>query len=425
MNSSWVHRVLGLVIGTVAFLLSAYGVVPSAETVWADEPGMAALEEEIDDLKDRLARLESKLAAQQAAPAAAGGAGISLPSGLQGIELSGFVDTAYTYNFNEPEDTINDGRIFDVQANSFVVHNAQLNVSKGVDEYSPVGFNLTLMFGDDSEITSSTGFATDKVDIQQAYVEYLADIGDGLDLTFGKQATLIGAEVIESKDNWNYSRSYMFGLAIPFTHTGIRASYPLSETLSFTTGINNGWSVVDDDNIGKGIEGQIAWEDGPAFVSMTGMYSPEITSTTAVTLNDNADRWIYDLVATYQVNDDLALMLNYDYGHEADVLTLGNDTSWQGIALYAKQQLSETCSLAGRYEFYRDADGTKSPTISGTAGDLSLQELTLTAESQINQHLIARLEYRHDWANSNVFGHDDSGFQNYQDTVAVEFIMPF
>ena len=36
----------------------------------------------------------------------------------------------------------------------------------------------------------------------------------------GKFVTPIGAEVIESQDNWNYTRSILFGYAIPFYHLG-------------------------------------------------------------------------------------------------------------------------------------------------------------------------------------------------------------
>ncbi|MEE8477954.1 MAG: outer membrane beta-barrel protein, partial [Gemmatimonadales bacterium] len=271
--------------------------------------------------------------------------------------------------------------------------------------------------------------STQSVDVQQAYVEYLADIGDGVSLTFGKQATLIGAEVIESMDNWNYSRSYLFGLAIPFTHTGFRASYPLSETVGIAMGVNNGWDIANDTNIGKGLEGQVAWAPTDEFsISLQGMYSPEGSTTL-----DNADRWIADIVASYQATDDLALMLNYDFGYEEDNESIGENAGWQGIGLYAKYTLSDTWSLAGRYEFFRDYDGFRAaiPTFSGpvaaTSGttDVTLQEFTLTSEHLIGDRLIARLEYRHDLANAQLFGHDDSGLQNYQDTMAVELILPF
>ena len=41
--------------------------------------------------------------------------------------------------------------------------------------------------------------------------------------------TPLGAEVIEPWANYNYSRSLLFSFAIPFTHTGVLATYPLTE----------------------------------------------------------------------------------------------------------------------------------------------------------------------------------------------------
>ena len=37
-------------------------------------------------------------------------------------------------------------------------------------------------------------------------------------MDFGKFVTSAGAEVIEAKDNWNYSRSLLFVNAIPYLH---------------------------------------------------------------------------------------------------------------------------------------------------------------------------------------------------------------
>ena len=411
----------------------AVGLSAGGSAAFAADPGVAA---EIELLKERLASLEQKLAQQEARSvgAAPESAIIQLPIGLHGVKLSGFVDTAYTYNFNEPRDQVNDGRTFDTTANSFVLHNLQLNIEKAADVASPIGFKGVLMFGDDAESTHSTGLFTavdgdqDSIDIQQAYVEYLADIGEGLTLTFGKQATLIGAEVIESMDNWNYSRSFLFGLAIPFTHTGFRASYPLTETVGIAMGVNNGWDIADDNNIGKGIEGQVSWAPNEdVFISVQGMYSPERSPGTGALINNGADRWIVDLVGTYQATPELVLMVNYDYGHQEDNAAIGKNAGWQGLATYAKYTLSDTWSLAGRYEIFRDYDAFRAPgSLSGSGfGDLTLQEFTLTSEHLIADRLIARLEYRHDIANGDVFGHDATGLKNYQDTVAVEVILPF
>ena len=44
------------------------------------------------------------------------------------------------------------------------------------------------------------------VNVQQAYISYLAPVGKGLTLDFGKFVTPVGFEPTESKDNNNYSR---------------------------------------------------------------------------------------------------------------------------------------------------------------------------------------------------------------------------
>ena len=59
--------------------------------------------------------------------------------------------------------------------------------------------------------------------IEEAFGSYLAPVGKGLQIDVGKFVTNAGAEVIEAKDDWNYSRSLLFQLAIPLYHSGVRA----------------------------------------------------------------------------------------------------------------------------------------------------------------------------------------------------------
>ena len=61
----------------------------------------------------------------------------------------------------------------------------------------------------------------------------------------------MGAEVIETKDNWNYSRGLLFTYAIPFYHFGVRAKYAFNDKYSLTGFLVNGWNNVVDNNSGK------------------------------------------------------------------------------------------------------------------------------------------------------------------------------
>src|SRR3989338_3641832 len=174
-------------------LLGVFCLGLTAGPVWASDAGLQA---EIEVLKERLAKLEAKLDEGSIVPPTAGegASSIALPSGLQGVQMSGFVDTTYTYNLNEPETNVNTLRAFDTRSNGFLINNAQLAIQKPVSSESPAGFKTELMFGTDAEVVGgvTTGLGanahthgvganaavSDEVELQEAYAEYLAPLGN-------------------------------------------------------------------------------------------------------------------------------------------------------------------------------------------------------------------------------------------------------
>lgn len=410
----------------VSALFMSLPVTPAA----ADET--AELREEITALKARLNDLERRLSKQEEAqtsevlPPTAGESGGEIPSWVRNIKLSGFVDASYVYNTQNPENRANSLRVFDTEANGFQPNAFELVVEKPVSPESRVGGRADLDFGEDAEVvgsvTTGLGSTTDEFDLQQAYAEALLPLGNGLDVKMGKFVTLHGAEVIESKDNWNFSRSYLFGYAIPFTHTGVRLHYPWTSWLTTMFGVNQGWDVVDDNNTAKTVEWTtILTPTAKTFLSVTGMHGAEQNS-------DNRDkRHLVDVVLGWNPTDKLGLKLNYDYGHEQDAVSEGpdEDASWQGVAGYARYQLTDWYALAGRAEYFDDADGIRTGVRAGRGiGRVGLWELTLTNEFKVYKDLITRLEYRHDHATENVFT-AGSSTDNTQDTLSAEVIYPF
>ena len=365
-------------------------VLLAGAPVWAQDDA-AGTKAEIEVLRQRLERLERKLSEAESTSQLAGISGIGekpialvgLPSGLQGLGISGFVDTSFIYNFAESDPgagRTNRGRVFDVNPGSFTIQAAELVLEKPMTDEMPIGFRTDLFFGDDAELIHSTGLptlaagTTEAFDLQQAYVTARAPIGDGLDFKVGKFVTLLGAEVIESPANWNFSRSYLFGFAIPFTHTGALATYPLGELGSVTAGVVNGWDIVDDNNNFKSLIGNITLTP----VSGLTLAANGITGAELAADNRN-DRTVVDLVATWQPIEKLTLMANYDYGHQSGVTargvtaTAGFDTgNWQGLALYAKYDLTDAWSLAGRWEWFDDKNNIRTG-LTGPGGATDLQ----------------------------------------------------
>jgi hypothetical protein len=132
-------RIIPVILGGIIFF---GGYVSS---VSADEASEAKLLKKIDALEKRIQVLEGgsatkappsvtrtdveAIVGEKVAQAKQEG-GFQLPAVLQGITMSGFVDTTYVYNTSRPDAGTNTGRVFDTEANSFGVQAAKLAFEK-------------------------------------------------------------------------------------------------------------------------------------------------------------------------------------------------------------------------------------------------------------------------------------------------------
>ena len=359
---------------------------------------------------------------------------------LKSIKLSGFADVGYTKNLNDPRTILtNPGRAFDTSSNGFLFNMGEIMLEKVASADSPAGIRLKLGFGKDAGVLASTeGLGlSPQFDIVEGYVEYLAPVGSGIDFKAGKMATLAGYEVIESKDNWSYSRSLLFTWAIPLTHTGIRGTYTFIDQIALTLGYVNGWNMINDNNNGKTFEGQLNLNPTPWLNALVNAYyGPE--GGTGGPNTTGAQRYVVDIVATATFQT-WKFGINYDSGHDEQLGPptaadpRGSPENWGGVAFYVKDQLTRWYAPSIRAETFRSGTGA----ITGTAftianqggppvGKIGMWEVTFSNEFKINDNLLLRLEYRHDRANERVFqeGNDLEG-RHTQDTIAAEAIFMF
>ncbi|MGZ4820291.1 MAG: porin [Terriglobales bacterium] len=361
------------------------------------EKEVVSLRTEVADLKQQKAAPASATAAV-AAPAQAAAASTPSPldaSLLGGAALSGFVDTYYGYNLNQPKSQTNQLRSFDSQSNQFSLNLIELNLDKTPDPTnSRLGYHLGLGFGQAMNVVNSTdpaglGFAQY---LKEAYMSYLAPVGKGLQVDLGKFVTPHGAEVIETKDNFNYSRGLLFSYAIPYYHYGLRAKYSFSDKYSLTGFLVNGWNDIYDNNTGKTYGLTFGWNPTKKISIAQGyMAGPETSGA-----NSNW-RQLSDTVVTYSPTARLTTMFNFDYGRGDRVTGIPIPVFWTGIAGYVKYAFNERYALATRYEYYNDHDGFTT----GTAQHLN--EFTGTFQRLMAHHLITRLEFRRDVSNRPVF----------------------
>jgi len=256
-------------------------------------------------------------------------------------------------------------------------------------------------------------------DLQQAFASYIAPFGSGLRFDVGKYVTHMGYEVIEGYDGYNdnYSRSILFGYAIPFTHTGLKASYAFTSKVGGMVEVVNGWDLLRDNNRSKSVGAQLALTPvAPLSVLLNWIGGPELAN------NNHTKRNVFDVVAVLKPTKALTLGLNGDYGKEdgTSAVSPGSDAIWKGIAGYAALALTDKFSVALRGETFHDDGGVRL----GTTTKATLSELTFTPAYKFTDHVILRGEARYDKANQPILNKRGT-LADKQTTVAANVIFVY
>jgi hypothetical protein len=326
---------------------------------------------------------------------------------LGGVALTGLADVYYGYNANHPSaGTVTEP--FQSTNNQFSLNLLELQLDKVPDKTSPLGFRFAFGFGQAINAINIASPANTGVAqyLKEGYLSYMAPIGKGLQIDAGKFVTPAGAEVIETNQNWNYSRGLLFTYAIPYYHFGVRAKYAFNDKWTVTGFAMNGWNNIIDDNSGKTGGVSLGWNATKKLtVTETFLSGPEPGGTISSWRN------LTDTVIAYTPNAKLSLQANVDYGRQEKLSSTQLPADWSGIAAYAKYAIDPNVAVAGRYEYFNDHDGFT------TGKAQHLNEFTGTLERRIAGHLLSRLEYRHDASDQNFFQRGGSSVVQGQTTV--------
>lgn len=439
-------------IGLLTFiLLGGRGALAQQPAPAAEGSEAAEIRQHIKELEARLERLEKQRAAgdapvaftpatyttaegapAEAKPAAQAPAADDQTNGngalkfFKEVEVSGFIDGYYSYNFNKPAGRTNQLRSFETRNNEFALNLIEIVLEKKPDpENSRFGFRLDLNFGPAADLThgAEAGNRDTYKFFQQAYGSYLAPVGSGLQIDVGKFVTPSGAEVIESKDNWNYTRGLLFTLG-PFFHAGARAKYAFNDKVALSGMLVNGWDTTEDNNGGKTAIVQLGLTPTSKFTLyqnyLVGPEEPDSIPVPAVRAGGNFVRHFFDTVAVYNVSPKLALMANYDYGIERQRLS-GDKAHFQGIAAYLRWAPTPRLAFSPRFEWYDDYNGAR------TGVAQTLKEFTFSGEYRFRPNVIGKLDVRNDWSDRPFFtkGNPADPLAKNQTTITGGFVWAF
>lgn len=309
--------------------------------------------------------------AAPAAPAAPAVPGLSDLLTGWGLTTSGEFAASYYHSNGYPGAT---WRGFDEDHDSFQLDEAGLQI--GYQPKTGVGGFVDVIAGTDAQILSlNEGGSGAAVDVRQAYLQYATG---PLTIIAGKYVTMAGAEVINPAQNTNFSRSLLFWELEPLDHTGVRATFAATDTVSISVGVNNGWNYTDLSTSGsKTGEFNATWTPNKIFsIAVTGYLGKDYV------LDNGQELSLIDFVGTYNVTSALTLILNADFKQTSGNGVAGDDatTHINGFAAYANYGISDSMrvSLRGEYVDYVGAGHALEGTL--TFGYTPVKNLEVRAE---------------------------------------------
>ncbi len=325
-----------------------------------------------------------------------------------GITATGYVAASYYYSTDDS--TYHE---FDTAHDTLQIDQAAITLA-----YQPkegFGALVNLMAGEDARFINEQQNGTHGAfDITQAFLQYAKG---PLTVIGGRFLTLVGAESESPALNTNFSRSLVY-FAEPITHTGVRATYAASDTVSVVVGVNEGWNTLSN-----------------SYGSKTGEFSLQYTPNKIVAFSAQgyvgkdpaygATRTLVDLIATYNATAALTFILNYDWGQQQQRPVLEADRpglDWNAVAGYVNYAFNNEWRVSLRGEVLDDQGGF----VTGTPE--TIEEGTVTLGYAPAKSFEARLEARYDTSNQATFEYktpDTNTFDSHQTGCALQGIYKF
>jgi len=367
----------------------------------------------------------------------------------KGIQLSGYVDAGYSYNFNSSSKSGVTGRFGSDEASrgDFNLYAVKLALEKAMtpENKAQAGFRTDVMIGEDAYYLANRYSSVNQGDnvsqnsnylfLEQAYVSIRAPVGNGWDFKVGKFASILGYEVMERPANMNTTYGLLFD-AMPLYYTGVLSSYKFDDYIDAKLGVVNGSNSDNNTTTSGGGDGcsvlaalNVTAPGGNANWSNNFQYSTNEDNNTAnqtrqSTLGVDTQNYsdsgsghalIYNSWGNWMpkfADDKLlfafnALLATATTGVNAyqnqGGYGWGYTTTWYGAGAYAKYQINDWFYVASRGEYLSGSNGALFSVIDNRAGAPSRWEYTLTSGFNVIDNLLIRAEYRLDWGNQTTY----------------------
>ncbi|WP_209331437.1 porin [Lunatimonas salinarum] len=308
------------------------------------------------------------------------------------INISGFADVYYGYDFNRPVSNERPDFLF-----NHTRHN-EVNLNLGLVQMDVDGGyyrgSLGLMVGTYAQYNLAAEQDLLK-NVFEAYAGIALDQDRKLWLDAGIFASHIGFESAISSENFTLTRSLLAENS-PYFLSGAKLTFTPSSKWEFEAGVFNGWQRIQ----------RLPGNTSPSFGTRI-----THTPTENLTLNwstfvgndfpqeDKRMRYFNNLYAQMQVSPKVGLILGFDYGiqQEANSEVMAGENRqfdhWFSPIGIFKVDFNEKWRMALRGEYYQDENGVIIDALSPDG--FKTTGFSINLDRKISEHILFRIEARH------------------------------
>ncbi len=289
---------------------------------------------------------------------------------FNGVSEAAQIEAGFTLNGDRPRDGLDVGDLVTDHANEATLDQVLLTVQRTTDPKATgydFGFAAQLLYGSDARYYHFVGeLDRDIADRYQlsfieanvtAHLPWLT--AGGIDVKAGQYPSPLGYEVIDPSQNPFYSHSFIYNFGVPFLHTGVQTITHVNDTLDITLGVDSGNQTTlgansgDNNGAPAGLFGFTLNNLAGGKLTLVALSHVGAENPSRLYPNVNAAlRYYNDVVLTYKATGKLTLTTEGNYVRDDYFNAEG-----YGAAQYASYALSDTVTLNGRAEVWRDNNG--------------------------------------------------------------------
>ena len=337
------------------------------------------------------------------------------------VDISGSVDTYFKTNLTSKNASDGDGGFITpgssfANKSGFALGMVNLIASK---EWEKAGFVADLVFGPRGTDAVFNSNGSSNI-VNQLYGYW--NVSDKVTLTIGNFNTFLGYEVISPVDNFNYSTSYMFSYG-PFSHTGVKADFSLSDNLSLMLGVLNPTDFTEFNPVSTySIGAQLGYENDKGSIYFNVLYGDQdgnldedlalATDTTSA-----GNTFQFDITTGWNLTDAVYVGLNTtinttDAGEVFNGTSVedsdGDSFGFYGVAGYVQITTSDVFAIGARVEYFSEfEEGAGAIGLYDADGDANILDVTLTGQISIGDHMTLIPEVRFDAGSEDTFPDSD------------------